>query len=76
MLASGKDDGMAPKEPGDRFPSARKALHALQQHDDFPKGPVERIEINLVASGEATYRIWEPRADEPVGGLLTRDQLA
>jgi len=42
----------------------------IEQLPELPNGPVERLEITTLASGEATYRVWEPRADEPIGGYL------
>lgn len=60
----------------DRYPSAHHALHAVINADDFPEGPVERIEVYCLASGEATWRVWEARAEEPQGGHLSEEELA
>jgi hypothetical protein len=65
---------VAENDTGDRHRSAAKVLHEIQRHEDFPKGPVERIEIHILASGEVTWRVWEPRAEEPVGGLLPQPE--
>lgn len=53
----------------DRHRSASDAIEAVLQHEDFPKGPVERVEIMCHASGDVTWRIWTPRAVEPLGGF-------
>jgi len=52
----------------DRYPTLRKVLHAVANDPQTPEGQVERVEITALASGEATYRVWEPRAEEPIGG--------
>lgn len=54
----------------DRFPPLDKVLAAIRENPDMPEGEVERIEINCLASGDATYRVWAPRAEEPVGGYI------
>lgn len=59
----------------DRYPSAHRAIQAVINADDFPEGPVERIEVYCLASGEATWRVWEARAEEAVGGHLSEADL-
>jgi hypothetical protein len=54
----------------DRYPNIADVLTAMQQDDEIQQGPVERIEVNCLANGDATYRVWAPRAEEPVGGFL------
>lgn len=54
----------------DRYPSLGRVLMLLPEQEDFPEGPVERIEIRCQASGEATCLVWTPRADEPWGGYI------
>lgn len=49
----------------DRYPTFDQAIKAVKEHDDFPDGPVERVEIVCHASGEASWRIYTPRAEEP-----------
>jgi hypothetical protein len=65
---SGQEQQIDPDK--DRYPSIRKAIHAALQDEDFPQGDVERFEVTCLASGEATYRVWAARADEPLGGYL------
>jgi hypothetical protein len=41
--------------------------------DDFPEGQIERLEIRLLATGEATYNVWTPGAETPVGGYVAAE---
>ena len=54
----------------DRYPEVKEALNRILSDAELPKGPVERIEVTFLASGEATYRVWQARAEEPDGGYL------
>ena len=54
----------------DRYPSLDRVIQALKDDVDIPDGPVERVEMTFLASGEATYRVWTARAEEPAGGYL------
>lgn len=54
----------------DRYPSVDSCFAEAKQHDDFPEGDIERFELTLLASGDATWRAWPARADEPVGGYI------
>jgi hypothetical protein len=54
----------------DRYPPLTKVLQTIIGQADLPEGPVERLEVHVFASGDATYRVWEPRADESEGGYL------
>jgi hypothetical protein len=54
----------------DRYPSLTTVIDIALQDEDFPQGDVERFEVTLLASGEATYRVWAVRAEEPVGGYI------
>ena len=59
----------------DRYPSIQAVLAAVASADNLPEGDIDRIEINCLASGEATYRVWAARAEEPEGGVLSADSL-
>jgi hypothetical protein len=59
----------------DRYPDFAGVLRAVLRHSEVGHRPVERVEVWAHASGEATYRLWEPKADEPSGGYLTPEQL-
>jgi hypothetical protein len=51
------------------FPDPVEVLREAQQSEDYPSGPVNRVEINTLESGQATWRVWEPGADEAIGGF-------
>jgi hypothetical protein len=59
----------------DRHVSFKAAIAAIQSEEDYPEGPVERVELVCHASGEVTWRVWTPRAEEPVGGYIPAEQL-
>jgi hypothetical protein len=54
----------------DRYPDFNRAMRRIIEEAEIPDGPIERMEINFLASGECTYRVWAPRADESEGGYL------
>jgi hypothetical protein len=54
----------------DRYPSFFEVLRRVMDETDLPDGPVERLEVTCLASGEATYRVWAAREIEPQGGYL------
>jgi hypothetical protein len=54
----------------DRYPNIADVLAAMQDDDEITGGVVERIEVSCLANGDATYRVWAPRAEEPVGGFI------
>jgi hypothetical protein len=68
-----KDSGKQAKEidPNtDRYPALTTVIDQAFAGEDFPDGDVERFEVTLLASGEATWRVWAVRAEEPVGGYI------
>lgn len=52
----------------DRYPDLAGVLSLIGDAEDYPEGPIEKVEIICHASGDATWRVWTPRAEEPVGG--------
>lgn len=54
----------------DRYPTAREGLRRVLKEAVLPDGPIESLEVTFLASGEATYRIRPPRAEETDGGYL------
>lgn len=54
----------------DRYPTLRRVMWRITKESPLLDQDVERVEINLLASGEATYKVWAPRADEADGGYL------
>jgi hypothetical protein len=75
-MRKGRTDGQAvgaqtPFNPDeDRFQSLSDAISSAREHEDFPTGQVEKFEIVCHASGEVTWRVWAPRAEEPLGGYV------
>jgi hypothetical protein len=55
----------------DRFPVLTEVLSRIIEESDLASQPVQRIEINLFASGQANYRVWAPRAEEAEVGFLS-----
>ena len=53
----------------DRYPDIAAVVEAVLDDPEFPEGDVERIEITALANGEATWRVWPARAEQPVGGV-------
>ena len=54
----------------DRYPDFMDAVNGMIENVDIPDGPIERLELTFLASGEATYRVWPARAEEPIGGYI------
>lgn len=50
----------------DRYPDLDAVLNEIRRHPDFFDGPVERLEIHLLPSGEGACRVWAPKAEEPL----------
>lgn len=48
-----------------RFPELSEVLSKIADESELAGSSVERMEIHLHASGEASARIWAPYADEP-----------
>lgn len=67
-IREGEPNGFNPD--ADRYPTFNQALRRIQTETEIPDGPVERLELHCHASGEVTYRVWGPRAEEPEGGYL------
>jgi len=61
--------GPAPHDV-DRFPTAKKGLQRVLAEARLPEHPIEWLEVSWLASGEATYRVRAPRAEETEGGYL------
>jgi hypothetical protein len=58
----------------DRYPELEAVLSAVLASDEIPSGPIERLEVTSLASGEATARVWTPRAEEPLGLYFGPDE--
>lgn len=59
----------------DRYPSFKKVLHAISNAEDIPKGPIDRLEVHCMANGDAAWRVWPARAEEPAIGFLNAGTL-
>lgn len=70
MAENGEPEQQQLDTDQDRYPTFRDVLHAILDDADFPDEPIERCEVTTLANGEATYRYWLSRAEEPEGGLL------
>lgn len=54
----------------DRYPTFVQGIRRILQEGDFEDIPIDRLEVRFLASGEATYRYWAPRAEDAEGGYL------
>lgn len=54
----------------DRYPDAFEILSRVQDEVDLPKGGVDRIEVECLPSGEAVWRVWAARAEDPESGYF------
>jgi hypothetical protein len=57
----------------DRYPTLGRVLSLISEDIDFEGVRVQRVEITCLANGDATYRWWRPRAEEPEGGFFPAD---
>lgn len=60
----------------DQYASVEKVIPAIMRHEDYPPAHVERVEVNLLSTGEATWRVFVRGEREPRGGFLSREELA
>lgn len=54
----------------DRYPPLSKVFRKILESDELPEGGIERVEVFCLAGGDATYRIYPPRAEEPIVGYF------
>lgn len=54
----------------DRHPTFVQAIRRILQEAVIEDVPIEKLEVNVLPSGEVTYRYWHARAIEPEGGVL------
>jgi hypothetical protein len=54
----------------DRYPSLTSVLNKVQQRMPSEVVHIERLEVTCLANGDATYRVWTPRAEEPETGFI------
>lgn len=65
-----EESAQAVDHDSDRYPDTEKALRRILEESDIPKGPVDRLEVNVHADGSITYRSRAPRAEDWDGGYL------
>lgn len=70
MAQKGKEDQAVKNADADRYPSMEKVIAKVFEDPEYPKGDVDRIEVYAQASGEASYRVYPARSEEPVIGYL------
>jgi hypothetical protein len=63
-----REEGIDPNV--DRYPDLDRVIRHIEDDLDLPDGPIERLELTFLASGEATYRVWAARAEDPEGGYI------
>jgi hypothetical protein len=56
--------------PPDNYPGIREVFDRVLDQDELPEGDIERVEVTCLASGEATYKVWAARAEEPATGYM------
>jgi hypothetical protein len=54
----------------DRYPKLSSVLNKIQHHVASEIDHVERVEVYCFASGEASYRVWLPKAEDPEIGTF------
>ena len=57
-------------DTSDKYPTAVEGLRRILDEADFDDVPIEFITCEFLGSGEAVWRIREPRAEEGRGGYL------
>jgi hypothetical protein len=57
----------------DRYPTFVQGMRRILQEAEIPDVPVDRLEVNFLASGECTYRYWTARNEESDGGVLPEE---
>jgi hypothetical protein len=54
----------------DRYPKLSSVLNKVEHRISSEVVHVERLEVTCLANGDATYRVWAPRAEEPETGFI------
>lgn len=57
-------------DTSDKYPTAVEGLRRVLEEADFGDVPCELIHVEFLGSGEAVWRMREPRAEEGTGGYL------
>lgn len=70
MTETPPSNGQQDTAEQDRYPDIFEVLAAVADDIDAETVHVERVEVYCQANGDASYRYWEPRADESEGNYL------
>lgn len=70
---NGNDSGV--DYDSDRYPDLAGVLAWIRDDEELNSSAVEKVEITLFASGEATFRVWAPREVEPQIGHIPASDL-
>lgn len=54
----------------DRYPTAVQVLRRLLEEANIPDGPVDYLEVNVLADGGLTIKVRKPRAETSDGDYL------
>ena len=54
----------------DRYPDITHVFAEIEAREELKKTPIDRVMVHAFASGEATYKVWPARAEEPVEGYI------
>lgn len=60
----------------DHYPSIADVFAVVLERLDDPNAPIDRVEVTALASGEATYRVYPARAEEPDMGYIHPSEFA
>lgn len=60
----------------DRHPSLRKVLSRIASDKNIPDTGIERVSVEVLASGEATYKVRMVGSDEDVGGYYANSEFS
>ena len=58
----------------DHYQEITNVIARVLDEEDFPEGEVERVEVTCLPNGEATWRVWPARADQPLEGFYTNPE--
>lgn len=59
----------------DRYPALEDIFAKVLERLDVPELTVERVEVTALASGEATYRVWPAREEDPETGYISPEEF-
>jgi hypothetical protein len=54
----------------DRYPKITEVFAEVVSQLEDKEAPIERVEVTALANGDATYRVYPARAEEPEMGFI------